>query len=306
MIATSLIVHAQRQLDVQGTQNSTDTVVTIRVNFTSNDPDPDVIGLAVCSDHGSGQGDGIASFGGRTGVFRKTSRGVGVRGHSSTGPGMFASSTSGFGIDASSSTNYAIQGWSFNSTGARIRGGGGIAIELGGADSAWGSGNDDSVIRTDPSHSSGDMILVTNDALSVHLDDDNNSTSSLQIFNGVNTQIFTLTEAGNLTLTGSCSCSSDAKRKENFNAIDNQDILDKIAALPISEWQFIGEHVRHIGPMAQDFYAAFHLGDSDTAIATVDADGVALAAIQALKKENDTLRTLVEDLAKRLEKLDGR
>ena len=34
--------------------------------------------------------------------------------------------------------------------------------------------------------------------------------------------------------------------------------------------------------MAQDFYAAFGLGESDKGIDTVDADGVALAAIQGL------------------------
>ena len=47
---------------------------------------------------------------------------------------------------------------------------------------------------------------------------------------------------------------------------------------------------RHIGPMAQDFYAAFGLGQGETTIATVDADGVALAAIQALAKENEELK----------------
>jgi hypothetical protein len=34
--------------------------------------------------------------------------------------------------------------------------------------------------------------------------------------------------------------------------------------------------------MAQDFYAAFGVGEDDRHISTVDADGVALAAIQGL------------------------
>ena len=42
---------------------------------------------------------------------------------------------------------------------------------------------------------------------------------------------------------------------------------------------------RHIGPVAQDFHAAFGLGTHETAIATVDADGVALAAIQGLNEK---------------------
>ena len=54
--------------------------------------------------------------------------------------------------------------------------------------------------------------------------------------------------------------------------------------LPIERWRFKTEDegVKHVGPMAQDFHEAFGLGESDTAIATVDADGVALAAIQGL------------------------
>ena len=42
------------------------------------------------------------------------------------------------------------------------------------------------------------------------------------------------------------------------------------------------------GPVAQDFRAAFGLGDSETAISTVDADGVALAAIQDLNQKVDS------------------
>ena len=40
--------------------------------------------------------------------------------------------------------------------------------------------------------------------------------------------------------------------------------------------------LRHISPIAQDFSAAFGVGEDDTHINTVDADGVALAAIQGL------------------------
>jgi hypothetical protein len=40
--------------------------------------------------------------------------------------------------------------------------------------------------------------------------------------------------------------------------------------------------VRRMGPMAQDFYAAFGLGDDDTVITTGDLDRVALASIQGL------------------------
>ncbi|MFQ5859895.1 MAG: tail fiber domain-containing protein, partial [Anaerolineae bacterium] len=77
---------------------------------------------------------------------------------------------------------------------------------------------------------------------------------------------------------------SDRDVKENFTLIDGQEVLTRLTAVPISTWNYKAEDssVRHIGPTAQDFYATFGLGDSDKAIGTLDADGVALAAIQGL------------------------
>ena len=60
--------------------------------------------------------------------------------------------------------------------------------------------------------------------------------------------------------------------------------LEKIAAMPLNTWQYRNQEAkyRHMGPMAQDFYGAFGLGESDKQIDAVDADGVALAAVQGL------------------------
>lgn len=68
---------------------------------------------------------------------------------------------------------------------------------------------------------------------------------------------------------------------------DTQSILDKLAALPLAEWNYIGYPQRHVGPMAQDFHAAFPWSGNDTSINSADETGVALAAIQALKKQLD-------------------
>jgi hypothetical protein len=89
---------------------------------------------------------------------------------------------------------------------------------------------------------------------------------------------------------------SDAQGKENMAAVDGQEVLDGLSALPISAWNYKTEDpsIRHIGPTAQDFYAAFGYGGDETGIGTIDADGVALAAIQGLYRM--TLR-LEEDLA---------
>ena len=102
--------------------------------------------------------------------------------------------------------------------------------------------------------------------------------------------------------SGAWSSVSDRAAKKDLNQIDAGAILDKVATLPLYTWRYISEvsGAQHIGPMAQDFYAAFQLGDSDKTITTVDADGIALAAIQALKAENEALKARLERLEKRL------
>jgi hypothetical protein len=83
---------------------------------------------------------------------------------------------------------------------------------------------------------------------------------------------------------GSWACSSDRDTKTAFDMIDPQSILQNVADMPITRWRFQGEadEVRHIGPMAQDFRAAFGLGHDDKSISMLDAQGVAFAAIQGL------------------------
>lgn len=85
---------------------------------------------------------------------------------------------------------------------------------------------------------------------------------------------------------------SDRNVKFNRRSVDARSVLKRLAQLPISEWTYANEtsDVRHYGPMAQDFRAAFGLGADERFIATVDADGVALLAIQALSKEVAELR----------------
>jgi trimeric autotransporter adhesin len=77
---------------------------------------------------------------------------------------------------------------------------------------------------------------------------------------------------------------SDRNVKSFIQSINPQAILAKVAAMPISRWVYNADEKKswHLGPMAQDFRAAFGLGQDDKTIATVDAGGVALAAIQGL------------------------
>ena len=64
-----------------------------------------------------------------------------------------------------------------------------------------------------------------------------------------------------------------------------RDLLDRLAGISVETWSYKapgGNPVRHIGPMAQDFHAAFNFGCDDKHISPIDANGVSLAAIQGL------------------------
>jgi len=83
---------------------------------------------------------------------------------------------------------------------------------------------------------------------------------------------------------GAFSSLSDRNAKENFADVDGQMLLKTLDATPVLTWNYKTQDasIRHMGPMAQDFYAAFGLGEDDKRISTIDADGVALAGVQAL------------------------
>ena len=86
--------------------------------------------------------------------------------------------------------------------------------------------------------------------------------------------------------SGSWSALSDREVKDHVSPVDGFQVLTLLTELPISTWNYVTQDpsIRHLGPMAQDFHTAFGLGESDRHISAVDADGVALAAIQGLYK----------------------
>ena len=109
---------------------------------------------------------------------------------------------------------------------------------------------------------------------------------------------FNLTPVGNLTILGTLTQSSDKAKKTAFAEVDSQQVLDRISTMPITTWQFTFDEpeLRHMGPTAQDFYAAFGLGINDKTIAPVDGIGVALAAIQSLNEEAKAKQTKIDAL----------
>jgi len=102
-------------------------------------------------------------------------------------------------------------------------------------------------------------------------------------------------------IVGTWNCTSDRNAKANFAPVDGVAVLDTLAGIPIETWNFNTQDaaVRHMGPMAQDWYAAFGLGEGNTTISAVDADGVALAAIQGLY-------TVVQEKEDRIVALEAR
>ena len=108
---------------------------------------------------------------------------------------------------------------------------------------------------------------------------------------------------------------SDVNLKHQFRDVDGEEVLAKIARMPVPEWSYKAQDaaIRHIGPTAQDFHAAFGLGEDPLFIGAMDADGVALAAVRALEartretnerltRENDELRARLARLEALLEK----
>ncbi len=105
---------------------------------------------------------------------------------------------------------------------------------------------------------------------------------------------------------------SDGAEKKGFMDVDVRGILERLMTLPIRSWEYRSRPgIRHLGPTGQDFRAAFGIGEDGRTISTVDAAGVALAAIQglyrkleeerdALKAENAALRAELEALRKDL------
>ncbi|MBL0062616.1 MAG: tail fiber domain-containing protein [bacterium] len=91
---------------------------------------------------------------------------------------------------------------------------------------------------------------------------------------------------------------SDSTKKRDIKLTDIRNVLEKIAELPVKDWEYKSETegTKHLGPMAQDFWNAFHLGSDSLGIATNDADGVLFAAVKELAKEVVELRAEIQTL----------
>ncbi len=97
----------------------------------------------------------------------------------------------------------------------------------------------------------------------------------------------------------------DRNKKENFRQLDYEEILGKIKEMPVTEWNYIGiGDQKYIGPMAQDFYAAFQLNGTDSlGINSISIDGVNMVAVKGLIQRTDELKKALEELKLQKEKV---
>ena len=116
----------------------------------------------------------------------------------------------------------------------------------------------------------------------------------------------TLTTGCNLPAgSGVFSCSSSRFLKDGFGTVDGEDVLARIRQVPVTSWSYIGEQgsVRHLGPFAEDFRAAFGLGVDAQSIGLLDIDGVNFAAVKALEERTRSLEAEVAELRRTVQLL---
>lgn len=123
----------------------------------------------------------------------------------------------------------------------------------------------------------------------------------LQVLLGCGSACVAFYSNGCIRVSSVC-CSSDRNLKYNISAVE---VLPRIRSLAISEWSFKGELVRHVGPMAQDFYEIFK-GYSSDPKAIGGLDGIALKGVQELDGCVNSLKTCIRSLEERLCNLETR
>jgi trimeric autotransporter adhesin len=215
----------------------------------------------------------------------------------------------------------------FSSTAANqflIRAGGGVGINMnnpngaslyvqGNRNGGWGS----SVGYFENASTFNDAGLGSSPALRVVVDGgsspdgalsvsvNGNGTGPLAEFGNANTFVVTIQHDGTVISKNSV-LTSDRNAKENFAALDGETVLAKVISLPVTEWNYKDDPAdkKHIGPMAQDFYAAFDLnGADDKHISVVDEGGVALAAIQGLNQKLNDKDVEIQELKQSVDEL---
>lgn len=227
--------------------------------------------------------------------LRAFALGAGGGGNQNTALGAYSTISGGASNVASGSFAAVPGGWNNVAEGdysiaagsvAKARHDGCVVISATGSgipgDSVWTNGSSEMVLRAD------NGFYLTNQG----------EQAAVNGFLGTSTGAW-------LSLAGGWRDASSRELKENFSEVDKNELLEKLVALPVTQWNYKvdGDAVKHVGPVAEGFYAAFRVGDDDVTISALDAAGVSLAAIQELarrnkdqKKEIETLKAQVSEL----------
>ena len=214
------------------------------------------------------------------GVRGEADNGTGVEGEGGTG--VF-----GTGVDGVIGTG-SLRGGNFLGTGTGV----GVRARSGSNDvadlvlAANGPGSERGILRTDPAFSNSDLFLESNDAVVVQLDVDADTADSDFIVRDENgSNLFEVDDGGAVRVLGSIVHGSDRERKVLHRRVDQRALLELLVELPLYQWSWKdGPAETHVGPTAQDFQETFGLGSDPRSVATIDLDGVALAAIQGLHR----------------------
>ena len=103
--------------------------------------------------------------------------------------------------------------------------------------------------------------------------------------------------------SGVFNCTSSKYTKENF--VNEGSVLSRLRKIPVTSWNYIseGRQVRHLGPMAEDFFAEFKLGTGNTSIGVQDLAGVSIAAVKELDDQLQQKNAEIEKLQDEVKQL---
>jgi len=287
------------------------------VTNAMTDTGPNVIGGDAGNSVTAGvQGATIAGGGGLTNsvqIPNSVQADFGTVGGGGSNTASGAGATVGGGVGNTASDMYATVGGGGGNTasgfGATVAGGedntaAGVYSFAGGSRATAKASDDGAFVWSDDNSSRQPFSSITANEFAARATGGVRFVTAINGTTGATTKSCTIDTSGNLVCSGTGSFSSDRAMKAGFEPVAASEVLKRVAALPLTSWSYKGETVRHLGPMAQDFHAAFKVGQDDKHIATTDAEGVALAAIQGLYQMLQAKDAQLGQLSARLEKLE--
>jgi hypothetical protein len=283
---------------------------------TTDSSYPAIYGQNIAS---SGYGVGVEGEGNEYGVYGSSPSGYAVYGVSTDGYGMLGYSENGTAVLAESEAGYGLYAYSNGSDGIYAYSGSSIGLNVSSngpygvyAASAAGVGlyaSSSGGGHGITAHSaSGIGLYASSDSGYGIWGQSKNTYGVIGEDSGTGIGVYGKSATGYAGyFAGKVAATeydtvSDRNAKNHIKPIDSKAILERIDALPIASWDFKTDPSRrHIGPMAQDFHAAFGLdGDDDKHINLTDISGVSLAAIQELSREMKLKDEEIEQLKDQL------